>query len=242
MACPTTPIDKTRDFRISARFVALYRQFTLHPVRLITTSQASISFRQIPSVLPSHPATCQGSTRGRRLRTTTSWPSAWNARARTVPTCPDPPGMTIFIASSNSFDEPVSEFRPGRKALFVATKDPVPVSRNTVIRTIKPSRRQGPHQTRQLPWQPQFSGDKQRRLALCDDPSSGPSVVRGDVERVQVVGVSPGALGDRSPGGALERGKVEHGAIPHSEKKRRGGVKKPPPAVVKNQVNSRAVR
>jgi hypothetical protein len=150
--------------------------------------------------------------------------------------------MTIFMASSNSFDEPVSELRPRRKALFVATKDPVPVSRNQVIRTIKPSRRQGPHQTRQLPWPPEFSGDKQRRLALCDDPSSGRSVVRGDVERVQVIGVSTGALDDRSPGGALQGGEIKDGAVIRGEQELQEAVTKAAHAVVKNQVNSLAGR
>jgi hypothetical protein len=150
--------------------------------------------------------------------------------------------MTIFMASSNSFDEPVSEFRPWRKALFVATKDPVPVSRNKVVRTIKPSRWQGPHQARQLPWPPEFSGDKQGRLALCDDPSSGRSVVRADVERVQVIRLSPDALDDRSPGRALEGGEVNDGAVIHGEQKLQEAVTEAAHTVVENQVNSLAGR
>src|SRR5215211_2258109 len=39
----------------------------------------------------------QGALPTRRLRTTTSCPPCWRARASTVPTCPDPPGITIFI-------------------------------------------------------------------------------------------------------------------------------------------------
>ena len=37
-------------------------------------------------VVASHLTTAQGDFRATRLRTTTSWPSAWKARARIVPT------------------------------------------------------------------------------------------------------------------------------------------------------------
>src|SRR3982751_2775704 len=55
-----------------------------------------------PSVSASHQATCHGAGCGLRLSTTTSCPPASNALARIVPTCPDPPGMTIFIVLQRS--------------------------------------------------------------------------------------------------------------------------------------------
>ena len=61
---------------------------TLRPARLITTSLSSISFAQGPRVSPSQ-ATSR-SRRGRRVRTTTSWPAALRERFRIVPTCPVP--------------------------------------------------------------------------------------------------------------------------------------------------------
>ena len=75
IACPTTRVDNTRDCRISSRFAAVYRQLTLRPARLITTSQPSISRCQLPRVAPSQATTRHGRTSGRRLKTTTSWPS-----------------------------------------------------------------------------------------------------------------------------------------------------------------------
>src|SRR5437762_574209 len=43
MACPTTRVEPTRDSIICRRWVSSYRQFTLRPARLITTSHPSIS-------------------------------------------------------------------------------------------------------------------------------------------------------------------------------------------------------
>ena len=73
------------------------------------------------SLLPgSQRTTRQGAAFGWRPRTTTSWPSPWNARASKVPTWPVPPGITIFIASAplrrvhlNAFKRSV---RPGTRA------------------------------------------------------------------------------------------------------------------------------
>jgi hypothetical protein len=46
IACPTTPVEKTRDSRISLRLDAVYRQLTLRPARLITASEPSSSVDQ----------------------------------------------------------------------------------------------------------------------------------------------------------------------------------------------------
>ena len=46
IACPTTRVDSTRESRMARRFAAVYRQLTLRPARLITTSHPSSSFDQ----------------------------------------------------------------------------------------------------------------------------------------------------------------------------------------------------
>jgi hypothetical protein len=58
----------------------------------------SISAAHAPTVSPSQEITFHAAGSGRRLRTTTSCPSPRNARARIVPTCPDPPGMTTLMS------------------------------------------------------------------------------------------------------------------------------------------------
>src|SRR5688500_5303682 len=71
----------------------------------MTTSAPSISLAHRPSVRASHSTTRQGADRGVRLSTHTSWPSPLIARDRTVPTCPEPPGMTILISRRNPLRE-----------------------------------------------------------------------------------------------------------------------------------------
>jgi hypothetical protein len=100
MASPTSRVEAIRDCMIAARFLAPYLQLTLWPVRLITASAPSISVAHAPRVDASHLTTRHGAARESRLRTTTSCPSAWNTRARIVPTCPAPPGITIFMAKT----------------------------------------------------------------------------------------------------------------------------------------------
>jgi len=46
---------------------------------------------------PAPDPTCHGAVCRLRLRTTTVCPHWWKWRARTLPTCPVPPGMIIFI-------------------------------------------------------------------------------------------------------------------------------------------------
>ncbi len=82
---------------IARRFSALYRQLTLRPDRLMTTSAPSISAVHDPALSPSHGTTRHGAGEDFRLSTTTSSPEAWNERASMVPTCPLPPGITIFM-------------------------------------------------------------------------------------------------------------------------------------------------
>src|SRR5437870_1862779 len=64
----------------------------------MTTSAPSSARAQSPRLRASQGRTRHGAWIGRRLRTTTSSPRAWKARARMVPTWPVPPGITIFMA------------------------------------------------------------------------------------------------------------------------------------------------
>src|SRR5262249_53033716 len=64
------------------------------------TSAPSNSSVHFPRVSASHETVRHFADAGLRLSTTTSWPSLINRRARTVPTCPEPPGMMIFISAS----------------------------------------------------------------------------------------------------------------------------------------------
>src|SRR5206468_12833113 len=111
IASPITRVERTRDSRISARFLRSYRQLTLRPARLMTASAPLSSCVQSPNVWASHCTTRHGARRGFRLRTITSWASACRARARTLPTWPEPPGITIFILSF-----PASETYIGQKS------------------------------------------------------------------------------------------------------------------------------
>jgi hypothetical protein len=47
-----------------------------------------------------HATVRHGAGSGARESTTTSCPPPWKARATRVPTCPEPPGITIFIGAS----------------------------------------------------------------------------------------------------------------------------------------------
>ena len=101
---------------------AVYRQLTLRPVRLMTTSHPSMSRCQPPS--SRHPrqrrATAaregDGSERRRRDR-------RCDARARSVPTCPDPPGMTILITILQ-VDEPSRHPEAGSESIDEEPFDP----------------------------------------------------------------------------------------------------------------------
>src|SRR6266851_803377 len=81
IARPTARVDRVRDSLIWRRLSALYRQLTLRPARLMTASAPSNSAAHSSTVSPSHPTTRQGDILELRLSTTTSWPSATNARA-----------------------------------------------------------------------------------------------------------------------------------------------------------------
>ena len=97
MACPTARVELIRESLITRRFLAVYRQLTLRPAKLITASDPSISAAQSLRVSASHRTTRQAAFPWPRLSTTTSWPSATKARASRIPTCPVPPGITIFM-------------------------------------------------------------------------------------------------------------------------------------------------
>src|SRR3954469_18821335 len=92
IASPTTRVESSRDVRINSRFDCVYRQSTLRPARLITTSAPSNSSAHSFRVRPSHAKTRHGAGLGLRLNTTTSCPATWNAFERTVPDLPLPPG------------------------------------------------------------------------------------------------------------------------------------------------------
>src|SRR6266849_4854458 len=94
MASPRSSVVWTRDSRISRRLPALYRQLTLRPARLMTTSASSNSLVQSPRFAPLHQATRQGATAVVRARTVIAFPLACRWRATIRPRCPAPPGMT----------------------------------------------------------------------------------------------------------------------------------------------------
>src|SRR6185436_20028878 len=85
IAWPTTRVDATRESIIRRRFPAPYRQLTLRPARLITTSAPSSSPVHAPKLSPSHPTTRHGAPHGLRLSTTTSCPAPVSPRASTLP-------------------------------------------------------------------------------------------------------------------------------------------------------------
>src|SRR3954468_20082900 len=98
IASPRMRVELIRDSLISLRLAGPYLQLTLRPARLMTTSDPSSASAQLPSVAASQAMIGHGALPAERLKTVTSWPSRWKARARRVPTCPEPPGITIFIA------------------------------------------------------------------------------------------------------------------------------------------------
>src|SRR6266851_1362259 len=94
MASPRSSVVRIRDSRISRRFFALYRQLTLRPAILITTSAPSNSLAQSSGSVPFHETTCQGATAPLRDRTVTALPFACRCPATIRPRCPAPPGIT----------------------------------------------------------------------------------------------------------------------------------------------------
>ena len=94
IASPRSSVVRIRDSRISRRFPALYRQLTLRPARLITTSASSNSLAQSSGSVPFHEATCQGASAPLRDRTVTALPCSCRCPATIRPRCPAPPGMT----------------------------------------------------------------------------------------------------------------------------------------------------
>src|SRR5947209_7567900 len=68
----------------------------------MTTSAPSISLTQGPRVFASHLTTRQSASTRWRDKITTSWPSVLKARASTVPTCPEPPGIMIFMSVNHA--------------------------------------------------------------------------------------------------------------------------------------------
>src|SRR5215813_15023899 len=98
IASPTARVESIRELIISFRFSSVYRQLTFRPARLMTTSAPSISRAQGPTVRASH-WTTRAPPAPPLLRITASWPFAQRARTSTAPTCPLPPGTTIFIGS-----------------------------------------------------------------------------------------------------------------------------------------------
>src|SRR5215472_2588467 len=98
IASPTARVESIRELIISFRFSSVYRQLTFRPARLMTTSAPSISRAQGPTVRASH-GTTRAPPAPPLLRITASWPFAQRARTSTAPTCPLPPGTTIFIGS-----------------------------------------------------------------------------------------------------------------------------------------------
>src|SRR5258706_15692468 len=77
----------------------------------MTTSAPCSSTCQSPSFSASHFTTRHGAVWVLRLRTISSSPRSWNARARIVPTCPVPPGITILICPDRKLARPVTDVR-----------------------------------------------------------------------------------------------------------------------------------
>src|SRR5712664_659795 len=90
MASPRSSVVRIRDSRISRRLFRLYRQFTLRPARLITTSASSNSLSQSSGSAPFHETICQGATAPLRDRTVTALPCACRCPATIRPRCPRP--------------------------------------------------------------------------------------------------------------------------------------------------------
>ena len=70
IAAPTARVESTRESMIARRFAGVWRQLTLRPARLITTSAPSTSRAQSPRVAASQPTIRQGARSACRLSTT----------------------------------------------------------------------------------------------------------------------------------------------------------------------------
>jgi hypothetical protein len=75
IAAPTTRVLFTRELLIARRFASVYRQLTLRPARLMTTSAPSICSAHAPRCSASQATVRHGIRCGERLSATTSWPS-----------------------------------------------------------------------------------------------------------------------------------------------------------------------
>ena len=97
---------------------------------------------------------------------TTSCPSPLKARARIVPTCPDPPGITIFISLLPYIDEAASGFLTRNQALFEPAKDAIPVSSDNVVQAIRDGFGRTPHRDcAAFHGHPSSRGDEKRCVA-----------------------------------------------------------------------------
>src|SRR5882762_7764218 len=95
IASPSSSVVRIRDSKISRRLPALYRQLTLRPARLITTSAPSNAVVQSSRSVPFHETTGHGSTAPLRDNTVTALPVEYRCATRILPKCPVPPGMTM---------------------------------------------------------------------------------------------------------------------------------------------------
>ncbi len=87
---------------IARRLAGVCWRLTPRPLRL-TTTPSNVADRA-PSVAASRASVRHGAGVGDRPSTTTSCPSAWNARDTTVPTGRLPPGRMIFVVVTRASD------------------------------------------------------------------------------------------------------------------------------------------
>ena len=218
MASPTTRVERTRDSRISRRFAARVAAVDAapgevdHDVGAVELPRPRARRCRRPTPTSRHGRRA----RGRRLSTTTSCPSRWNARASTVPTWPDPPGITIFMTRPPSeVDETLALLGPRQRALIEAAEDAVARARHHVVAPVehdgRAARRRAPTDA---PRPAERARDEQRRarpstrLRACGRPVVAHHIERGRARRDR----RSSRDHRRAPRGALQRREIEDAA------------------------------
>ncbi len=161
-------------------------------------------------------------------------------RARgSVPTCPDPPGMTTFITLLRSLDEAASEFRARHQALFVPAEHAIPVSSDDVVQRDRGSPSARLRTTRSaFQGHPSWPATNSAASLFVTIRASRRSKVCDDVERRQILRVAAPALTIALPVALWSEAKSKTRAAIVHEEKLQEAVAQSADAVVEDQVSA----
>ena len=171
MASPTTRVDSSRDVRIDSRFAWVYRQSTLRPARLMTTSAAVDFFRPVRHCscrpTPAH-ARARVSDRGSKPRhrdLADGKPGQEQSR----------PFRCLQELQFSYVDEPFPMFTTRHHALVIPAKDAIAIAGDAVVCKVQQPIRQNPEDSGPAPWTAKSFENKQAGAGPFDQTCLVPS-------------------------------------------------------------------